>query len=300
MLLIKNKHALDARIKFQEEGHIYWIDNDTTDLISSTTYIKKFTHEFNADKVIEKMVRSYNYRKNFEYKYYQMPAEDIKDMWGKNRIQASQEGTKLHADIEDFYNDVKVKNTSVEYKYFLDFYEDHKHLKIYRTEWCIFSGILKLTGSIDGVFLNLDGTLSLYDWKRSKKISYNSYGGERMKYPFSHFQDCNFFHYSLQLNLYRKILETYYGKTITDLFIVVFHPDNEKYIKIKVKRMENELDSLFSCRAKDLLKLGYNDKQLKSLIDKDDDREYEFVIESDTEYDIEQGIQHKRLLPCRK
>ena len=37
-----NKHTRDARIKFRDEGHKYWIDGDDTDLISCTTFIKKF------------------------------------------------------------------------------------------------------------------------------------------------------------------------------------------------------------------------------------------------------------------
>ena len=52
LLAVKNAHSFDKRIKFQEEGHIYWIDGDKTDLISSTTFIKSFFNPFdsNGDK----------------------------------------------------------------------------------------------------------------------------------------------------------------------------------------------------------------------------------------------------------
>ena len=34
LLSEKNKHEFDERIKFQEEGHKYWIDNNDKDLVS--------------------------------------------------------------------------------------------------------------------------------------------------------------------------------------------------------------------------------------------------------------------------
>ena len=294
----KNRHAFDSRIKFQEEGHIYWIDDDSIDLISSTTLIHKYAHAFDADRIISYILKSYNYKKNPEYKYYGMSAKAIKTMWENNGKEASEAGTKLHADIESFYNDLKVNNTSEEYKQFLNFHEDHKDLKIYRTEWCVFSDMLKITGSIDAVFENPDGTLSIYDWKRSKEILKKSYGGKKMKEPFSHFPDCNFYHYSLQLNLYRNILETFYGKTIKEMFLGVFHPNNKdnKYIKLEIKRLETEAGNLFSYRIKDLLRLGYSKISFSSLNYYDSsDEEYEYVIESESEEE-EEIIRPKRLL----
>ena len=40
--------------------------------------------------------------------------------------------TKLHKDIEDYYNNLHVINDSVEFSQFLDFYNDYKDYKIYR------------------------------------------------------------------------------------------------------------------------------------------------------------------------
>ena len=290
LLATKNKHELDNRIKFQDEGHIYWIDNNNIDIISCTTLIHSFAKEFETDKIVSYICNSFNYKKNPNYKYYQIPAEDIKKMWIKEGKYASDAGTLLHADIEAFYNSKHANNTSPEYIQFLDFHQDHSHLKIYRTEWCIFLDTLKITGSVDAVFENPDGTLSIYDWKRSKEIKRTGYRGEHLKYPFDHLHDCNYSHYSLQLNLYREILETRYGKTIKDMFIVVFHPNNEgsNYIKIKVHRMECEMRYLMTCRTRELTNIGYNLGYESS--------EYEFVIESEEEEEEEYEKQ-KRLLP---
>ena len=41
-----------------------------------------------------------------------------------NRNEAASAGTKLHYDIECTYNNISVTNDSIEYKYFLDFYNN--------------------------------------------------------------------------------------------------------------------------------------------------------------------------------
>jgi len=208
-----NKHPFDNRIRFREEGHIYWIDDDNTDLISATTFIHKFFNEFDTEKIINNIINSKKYKTDKTYKYYNISKEDILKQWDDNRNQASEAGTLMHADIEYYYNCLEVNNESDEFKQFLEFYKDHSHLKMFRTEWMIFSDLLKITGSIDAVFINEDGTLSLGDWKRSKEISFDSFDGQTYgKFPFENLPDCNFYHYSLQLNLYRIILEKFYGK----------------------------------------------------------------------------------------
>ena len=60
---------------------------------------------------------------------------------------------------------------SLEWQYFIEFIKENPHLKPYRTEWIIFNEDLKLAGSIDMVYENPDGSLKIYDWKRSKEIS---------------------------------------------------------------------------------------------------------------------------------
>ena len=63
------------------------------------------------------------------------------------------------------------------------------------------------------IFENPDGSLQIYDWKRCKEISYDSYYGKAAITPcISHLPDTNFWHYSLQLNVYKNILEIKYGK----------------------------------------------------------------------------------------
>jgi hypothetical protein len=185
------------------------------------------------------------------YKYYGLTREQIKIQWNKNGQAASGSGTNMHNDIEKYYNDIPVENNSVEFSYFEQFVKDFPELKPYRTEWTVYYEELKLSGSIDMIFENPDGTIQIYDWKRSKGIEYEAYGNKCAKTKcISHLPDCNFWHYSLQLNIYRAILEEKYGKIITGMFLVCIHPDNynKSYQRIDVQDLRTEVNNLFEER----------------------------------------------------
>ena len=149
----------------------------------------------------------------------------------------------------------KTDNEPKEWLYFLEFVKDHPTLKPYRTEWMIFDEDLKLAGSIDMVYENPDGTLSIYDWKRSKEISkINSWNKTALNPIISHLPDTNFWHYALQLNTYKAILERKYGKTVSNLCLVRLHPDNteETYELLEVPILTKEMDELFEQREKEV------------------------------------------------
>ena len=174
-------------------------------------------------------------------------------MWAKNGELASGSGTNMHNDIERYYNDIPVENDSIEFGYFKQFVADYPDLKPYRTEWMVYYEELKLSGSIDMVFENPDGTLSIYDWKRSKEISkINTFNKFAINPLIGHFHDTNFWHYSLQLNTYRKILESKYGKKVTKLCLVRLHPDAESYELLDVPLLDKELELLFEERKNTL------------------------------------------------
>jgi hypothetical protein len=109
----------------------------------------------------------------------------------------------------------------------------------------------KIAGSIDMVYENPDGSLSIYDWKRSKEIiTTNQYNKFAITDCICHIPDTNFWHYSLQLNTYKTILESKYNKQIKDLFLVRIHPNNEEnsYELLSVPILEKEMQDLFTIR----------------------------------------------------
>ena len=66
--------------------------------------------------------------------------------------------------------------------------------------------------------------------------------------------DSNFWHYALQLNTYKAILEEKYDKKITDLYLVRLHPDAEEknYELIKLPDLTAEIRELFAERRKEI------------------------------------------------
>jgi len=245
-----NKHERDSHISFDEGPHIYTIDGD-----SGFTSVTKWNHShfphFNSDKIIKNMMRSHKWTEN---KYYGMTANEIKALWRKNGKEASEAGTKMHYDIECFYNKQSVKNDSIEFKYFMKFYNDNKDFKPYRTEWMVYDKELKMAGSIDMTFENEDGSIDIYDWKRSKEIKKTNAWESATTDCIDFMPNANFWHYSLQLNTYKAILEKNYGKKIRHMYLVRLHPNNpnQSYILYKVPNLRDSIEELFELRLKSL------------------------------------------------
>jgi hypothetical protein len=255
-LAVVNAHPRDARISFEEETHKYTIDGVRDGWISCTGFIHGFFQEFDPDAVIKKMMSSRNWPSS---KYFGMTAEAIKKQWSDSGTEASALGTRMHLDIERYNNAEPVGNLAgdeyepclgTEWDYFLNYEKRHRLVRgfvPYRTEWLVFKEDIKLAGSIDMIYLKPDGTLAIYDWKRAKEMKYeNSYQSGLA--PLDHLPDTNYWHYSLQLNIYRRILEEFYGVVVSELALVVLHPNNDDYRVIMLNRMDDEVTDMFEAR----------------------------------------------------
>lgn len=247
----KHSHERDSHIHFDEGPHIYTIDGDS-DYMSVTTWNHSHFEKFNPDLIIEKMMKSHKWKNS---KYFGMTPDEIKAQWDQNGKEASEAGTKMHYDIECFYNDmdVEVEEDCLEWKYFEKFEEAiGQNLEPYRTEWMVWDKELKLAGSIDMVFRNPDGTLLIYDWKRCKEIKKHNRFQTAKTECISHFPDTNFWHYSLQLNTYKYMLEKNYGEKVVGMYLVCLHPNNKNksYLRFEVNHFEQEINDLMALRKK--------------------------------------------------
>ena len=248
MLAIKNAHERDKDITFDEGPHIYTVRGEQG-YTSVTTWNHEHFSKFDSAKILGNIMRSPK-MKDPSYKYYGMTAEEILKSWDDNRDAASSAGTQTHYNIECFYNGMDMKDESIEFKYFKEFVRDHPHLEAYRTEWCVFYEEIKVSGSIDMVFRDKNtGEYLIYDWKRSKEIKTSNTFQSGLG-PMSHLPDCNYWHYSLQLNVYRWILESYYGLDVADMYLVIMHPDAKGYKRMRLNRMDAEVAAMVECRKR--------------------------------------------------
>jgi hypothetical protein len=276
----RNPHPRDKNLVFDEPTHKYTIITDPDSTYTSvTTWNHSHFPHFDADKIIQKMMKGKNW--NPENKYWGLTPEQIKQQWEGNASSVSGAGTNMHFDIECFMNqdlvdehdnphpythedlleiydnesdiEKSVKNDSEEWQFFLKYARTYPHLKPYRTEWMIYHEDLKLAGSIDMVYENPDGSLAIYDWKRAKEISkVNGFKESATTECINHLPNTNFWHYSLQLNTYKAILEKRYDKKITDLYLVRLHPNNPRktFDLIKCADLSSEIKVLFEERYK--------------------------------------------------
>ena len=261
----QNPHPRDEQISFEETAHKYTITLENgiplENYISVTTWIHTLFSKFDADAIIVKMRNSNKW--NPQNKYYGKTDDEIKKLWNDNRDLAAQQGTQMHFDIECYYNNIYVKNDSIEFNYFRQFEQDrlsakelvfdesHSKMVPYRTEWVVFDEEYQFAGSIDMVYECPDtGNLRIYDWKRCKEIKKSNPFANATAKCVDHLPDTNFWHYTLQLIMYKYILERKYNKKVEELCLVCLHPENKNglYIKIKVPILIDEIIDLFAYR----------------------------------------------------
>ncbi len=134
----------------------------------------------------------------------------------------------MHLMIELYLNRVPIPLGSAEMTMFLKFASTLHGMKVYRTEWATYAEDLRLAGSIDLVAENEHGKLVIFDWKRTKELhsKYTNPWGH-MLHGLRHLPDSAGWHYRLQLNMYRYLLENYYNRRVADMYVVCLHPDND-------------------------------------------------------------------------
>lgn len=147
-------------------------------------------------------------------------------------------------------------NDSPEFKQFIEFYNHTRNeLFPYRTELIMFDEDYKLAGSIDMLFKDVDGNILIYDWKRSKEFKYKNYyrnDSSRGLGRMNQYHNCNIVHYSIQLNLYRCILETKYGETVKGMSLIRLHPNITHYDKYDADWMDEAVQIILEERKKSL------------------------------------------------
>jgi len=238
-LSIKFKDERDKRITFDPVEHRYYIDGNP-DTISVTQLIDKFFPEFDAPywsqmKASEKGIS---------------PLELLIE-WEEKGKTAANKGTKLHKEIENYYNLISFNADTPEFKQFLDFTKIHSSLIPYRSEWRIFDEDLLIAGTADMVFKKQDGSLHLFDWKRSEKVVYNdgTIMNKTYKYGFGelgHLGENSYNKYCLQQNIYKSILEKRYGVKIESMNLLIMHESYNNFFLKEIHDMQKEASYILS------------------------------------------------------
>lgn len=235
----RNKHSRDSYISFDEAAHLYKVEGEIFQ--SVTNFVEgcfpKFDSEFYAKK---------------KATYLGITEQEVLDMWEQKGKESRKLGTELHKKIENYYKDIASAEDDT-FKLFLMFAKKIE-LKPYRTEWIVYDKIHKIAGTIDFVDFQ-NGEYIIYDWKRSDKIIDNglpikiSKYEEKGKFPIDHLDNTPYYHYALQLSIYKYILENNYNIEISDLRLGIFHPTYNKPYVLRIPYLEKEINKLFELRS---------------------------------------------------
>jgi len=266
--------------------HVYLIsgNNNQSQLIemSPTKFVHSFFPKFDADQVITKMMASKNWPNS---KYHGKTREQIKASWDKGGNVATSLGTKMHETIEHFYNhetlwkekdfdilkELFSSSSKIPYplmKKDVNTKEFHQFLKFHtngpaswgwipwRTELRVFDKDIAIAGSVDMLYKSPNFTeenklLILVDWKRSKEIKKENKFQKALK-PIEDLPDCNYYQYSLQLNLYKKIIEKNTPYKIEYMALAIFHPEQKDFVFEPVNIMDKHLEKMWNQRLQEL------------------------------------------------
>lgn len=256
---------------------------------SVTSLAKKHLGEFDSEATALRIAGSRRWATDPTYKYYRVPPADMVASWAAAGAAASAAGTAMHARIEEFYLGKfpleHIEGISPELDQFAAFHREHVRgrttkLVPWRAELRIFDTDLRIAGSVDMIFAEEEegqgrgvekeeGTgvplrLHIVDWKRSREIRREGFAGATCLTgpdPIRGRPDCNWTAYSLQLNIYRALIEKHMGDSVTvvSMGLGVFHPNNPdgKWQYLPVDRDDAGVEALFAERRAEVLTLPH-------------------------------------------
>lgn len=274
----------DEYVYFEQAGHKYWInwqqdgDKYVCNDKSVTKIVSDHFPKFDPDAVIKKMRsrRMRGKKRRSKKRYRGKTPEEIKADWAKAGKESCDLGTALHKQIEFYYNSQGVCefSTSQEFEYFMEYdkFTKSRGLVPYRAEWIVYSDIhTRIVGTIDMVYVSqadkATNTLHLVivDWKRIKAM--RMWGQQHGHGPCSDLMDANYFKYSLQLNIYKSILETFYnggvvsfdGHTYTtvvvdSMWLVVCHPKFKRWRRWRAPDLNKIVSDVIDERMREISK----------------------------------------------
>ena len=250
----------DHFIDFEPEGHIYRYKGETK-LLPVSSLIAYFFVPFNAEEAARR-----------QWERYHIPIEKSLKKWRRIGSLACEVGTFMHEQTEHYFqqglfdtdftfhflDEEEQISIEKEKQHFLRFVEDYK-ITPYRQEWPVYDTELNIAGTIDMICKETDGTFTLYDWKRSGKVVnpqgqpiVEAFGGKRSINGVD-LPDTAFYHYCMQQNLYRYMLEKNYGIHVRAMNLVVLCPDYPTYYVAQVPKMDEVISQIVAaCHQKDL------------------------------------------------
>jgi hypothetical protein len=199
-------------LQFNEEYHAYTVKGEQ--LTPVTTYLKRFVKPFVSHQAASAKAKSTGVSKDYYLRRWKLVSEEALAL-GK-RIHLFMEYMSPTNPASDGYEQSVVA-------FFTDLYEEviAKEMK------CYYKG---LAGTVDLITLNEDGTLNLYDFKTG---NIHKEGMSKMLAPFDSYKETAINKYSIQLHLYKWIIEKTTSFKVSKCTMVHITQDGYELIEAK-------------------------------------------------------------------
>jgi ATP-dependent exoDNAse (exonuclease V) beta subunit len=253
-------------IKYFDEPHKYFIGEQ--ELTSGTAFLGKLKDKFNAPVMAEKTAKK-----------TKRSVEDILEEWDYKRDFSAMKGTFVHSFAENYWsNKIFPYNEKIPedrfagdgamnmrerydecIRLFKDFYNDASSSLIPIASELVIGDITLpvynkkgelesegIAGMVDGLFWNeKQQELQIWDYKTNGKIRMSSDYHKRFNPPIAFIEECEYETYSLQLNLYKYIIEKNTNLKIGKCYLVWLHEENPSYQVIECKEYQDVINLLF-------------------------------------------------------
>lgn len=216
-------------ITFDEATHTYYNKKIKKKVPSVTTVLGKLSKPFDTKYMTAKKEKETG-----------VPAEIIEWSWNCKRDVAANYGSRFHKYMEDMYNFGKG------YGFFPSankYFEDYKNDIVIKNEFRVGNHVI--AGTFDNLSMR-DGKYILKDWKTNYELSTES--DYNLLPPFEYLDKSKLTEYSLQLSLYRVLLnipiykmELVHFKTHD--YVVYDLPFMEREARMIIKNLENDNSS---------------------------------------------------------
>jgi len=240
---IKNKiNKAFSGLAFDEESHTYMVNGKQ--LISVTTYLKRFSDSFNSYFASEakgkKMIRLNSTDKRTGQYYRQR--------WKFIRDEAAFMGSRVHLFAETaphFDTPIDWREQAV-----LDFYEwlPAKYEVLF-LELRVYDEDTVHAGTVDGLALNTEtDKLVIFDWKTNKRNINELYKNKNFKGAFKHLKATSLNKFSIQLSDYSHVITKNTGYEFEDRWVIwlrdtpVNKKDSDRNSDYTVKRVKPDVD----------------------------------------------------------
>jgi len=240
----------DGKVFFMEEGHKYYhvddvVEGNIVDFFNSkyefrspTGILAQFKEHFDAERISERYVEEHG---------LEISAEELRNQWTEKAKVASDRGSKLHAYCESIYDgwdfgEIPQEPQARQAEKALKLLDKAKW-RLSKTELLVYNTKLKLAGQVDLLMkkaVKIKGKptyiFGIFDYKFlkepiKKKSYFNPYTRQfkMMSGPFKYLMDCNYYHYSIQMELYRMLMGDL-GKRVYKKTLIVMVEDDYDFV----------------------------------------------------------------------